>query len=151
MRSVSPEPLGILPFFCADLSCLPAHAQTPAAPTAILHEIRFEGLKTLPEAQVVALSHLEKGSQVGKADLQAAADRLLQTGIFAKVNYKFETRAEELTVTFQLEEAPRVPVYFDNLPGFRIANSTMLSVKKLPFFDGTLPEAGAALDRRQLP
>ncbi|MGC1615404.1 MAG: POTRA domain-containing protein, partial [Candidatus Acidiferrum sp.] len=113
---------------------------------AILHQIHIEGLKTLPEAQVIVLAHLEQGSQVGKADLQAAADRLLQTGLFAKVNYKFETHTEELTVTFQLEEAPRVPVYYDNLPWFSDSELNDAIRGKLPFFDGTLPEAGAVLD-----
>src|SRR5580692_10640806 len=129
------------------LLLLPARAQTPAPATATLHEIRTEGLKTLTEAQVTALSQLEKGSQVGKPDLQAAADRLLQTGMFAKVNYTFQTRADGLTVTFQLEEAPRVPVYFDNLPWFTDGELGDAIRKKAPFFDGTLPEAGGVLDQ----
>ncbi|MGC0775195.1 MAG: POTRA domain-containing protein [Candidatus Acidiferrum sp.] len=146
MPSVFRTRLGLF-IFSALTFWLPAHAQAPAEPTAILHEIHIEGLKTLPEAQVIALSHLQQGSQVGKADLQAAADRLLQTGMFAKVNYKFATRAEELTVTFQLQEAPRVPVYFDNLPWFSDSELNEAIRKQLPFYDGTLPEAGAALDQ----
>ncbi|MGC1417092.1 MAG: POTRA domain-containing protein [Candidatus Acidiferrum sp.] len=136
-----------LSFFLVLLYSLPAYAQTPAAPTALLNETHIEGLKTLPEASVIALSGLQQGSQVGKAELQAAADRLLQTGLFAKVNYKFSTRAEELTVTFQLEEAPRVPVYYDNLPWFADSELNDAIRAKLPLFDGTLPEAGAALDQ----
>src|SRR5271168_2501377 len=101
-------------FFASLLLSLQVNAQAPPAATASLHEIRTEGLKTLTETQVIALCQLEKGSQVGKSDLQAAADRLLQTGVFAKVSYTFQTRGDGLTVTFQLEEAPRVPVYFDN-------------------------------------
>src|ERR1700732_5266917 len=126
---------------------LPAHSQTPAAATATLHEIRAEGAKTLTEAQVTALSQLEKGSPVGKSDLQAAADRLLQTGMFAKVNYTFQTRGDGLTVTFQLEEAPRVPVYFGNLPWFSDGELGDAIRKKVPYFDGTLPEAGAVVDQ----
>ncbi len=134
--------------FSALLFSYPACAQTPpAAPTALLHEIHFEGLKTLPEPQVIALSQLAPNSQVGKADLQAAANRLLKTGLFSKVNYKFETRDEELTVTFQLEEAHRVPVYYDNLPWFSDSELNDAIRAKLPFFDGTLPEAGAVLDQ----
>lgn len=125
----------------------PLYAQTAPAPTAVLHEIRIEGLKTLPEPQVVALSQLNQGSQVGKPDLQAAADRLLQTGLFAKVNYNFKTGADGLAVTFQLQEASRVPVYFDNLPWVSDSELTDAIRKKLPFFDGTLPEAGASLDQ----
>jgi outer membrane protein insertion porin family len=126
---------------------LPAPAQTPAPATATLHEIRTEGLKTFTEAQVMALSQLEKGSQVGKPDLQAAADRLLETGMFAKVNYTFQTRGDGLTATFQLEEAPRVPVYFDNLPWFSDGELSDAIRKKIPYFDGTLPEAGAVVDQ----
>ena len=124
-----------------------AQAQTPAPATANLHEIRTEGLKTLSDTQIIALSQLEKGSQVGKSELQAAADRLLQTGMFAKVNYSFQTRADGLTVTFQLEEAPRAPVYFDNVPWFSDGELADAIRKKAPFFDGTLPEAGAVLDQ----
>jgi outer membrane protein assembly factor BamA len=133
--------------FLGLLLLLPTHAQAPAAaPTASLHEIHIEGLKTLPEAQVMVLSKLELGSQVGKADLQAAADRLLQTGLFAKVNYNFQTNADGLTVTYELQEAPRVPVYFDNLPWFADSELTDAIRKKVPSFDGTLPAAGTALD-----
>jgi outer membrane protein insertion porin family len=124
-----------------------AAAQTPAPATAPLHEIRTEGLKTFPEAQVTALSQLAKGSLVGKSDLQAAADRLLETGMFAKVNYTFQTRGEGLTVTFQLEEAARVPVYFDNLPWFSDGELSDAIRKRVPYFDGTLPEAGAVVDQ----
>jgi len=124
-----------------------ARPQTPAPATANLHEIRTEGLKTLPESQVIALTQLEKGTQVGKPDLQAAADRLLQTGEFAKVNYTFQTRGDGLTVTFQLEEAPRVPVYYDNLPWFSDGELADAIRKKVPYFDGTLPEAGAVVDQ----
>ena len=63
------------------------------------------------------------------------------------MNYKFSTRAEELTVTFQLEEASRVPVYYDNLPWFADSELNDAIRAKLPLFDGTLPEAGAALDQ----
>lgn len=129
------------------LLLLPAPAQTPAPATAPLHEIRTEGLGTFTEAQIAALSQLEKGSQVGKSDLQAAADRLLETGMFAKVNYTFQTRGDGLTVTFQLEEAPRVPIYFDNLPWFSDGELSDAIRKRVPYFDGTLPEAGAVVEQ----
>lgn len=129
------------------LSIVPAVcAQAPAAPTAILGQIHLEGLKNLPEAQIIAISELHTGTPVAKADLQAAADRLLKTGLFAKVNYKYETRDEELSVTFQIQEAPLVPVYYDNLPWFADSELNDAIRAKLPYFDGKLPEGGAALD-----
>ena len=123
-----------------------ARPQSPPPATAILHEIRTEGLKTLTPDQVIAMSQLAKDSQVGKTDLQAAADRLLQTGMFAKVNYSFKTVGDALTATYQLEEAHRVPIYFDNFPWFGDSELNDAIRKKVPFFDGTLPEGGAVVD-----
>lgn len=122
-------------------------AQAPAPATAVLSDVRVQGLKSLSADQVIALAELQKGAQVAKADLQAAADRMLQTGLFAKVNYSFQTKAEELTVTFQLEEAPRVPVYYDNIAWFGDSELNDAIRAKLPFFDGTLPDGGAVVDQ----
>src|SRR5258708_2366519 len=125
-------------------------AQTaPASPaaTARLREVRAEGLKKLSESQVAALSGLQTGTQVGKDDLQAAADKLVQSGMFAKVKYNFQSRTDGVAVTFHVEEAPRVPAYFDNLPWFADSELNDAIRSKLPFFDGTLPEAGAVIDQ----
>src|SRR5262245_23565052 len=70
----------------------PALGQTADNVTASLREVRIEGQKHLSEGQVVAITGLTLGSGVGRADLQAAADKLTQTGLFDKVSYRFETR-----------------------------------------------------------
>src|SRR5712692_4753705 len=119
---------------------------TPAA-TAPLREIRAEGLKSLPEPRVAALSGLQTGAQVGKDDLQAAADKLVQSGLFAKVKYNFQSRIDGLLVTFHVEEAPRIPAYFDNLPWFADSELNDAIRAKLPFYAGALPEAGAVVDQ----
>jgi outer membrane protein assembly factor BamA len=122
-------------------------AQTSPAPTATLREVRSDGLKTLTEAQVVAMSGLQPGGQAGRDDLQAAADKLLQTGLFAHVKYNFQTRNEGLAITFHVEEAQRMPAYFDNLPWFTDGELNDSIRAKLPFYDGTLPNAGAVVDQ----
>src|SRR5271168_2411307 len=96
----------------------PCRAQTPAPPAATLVEIHADGMKSLAEAHVVAISKLVPGTQVARPDLQAAADQLVQSGLFAKVSYNFQTRTDGVVVTFHVEESPRVPVYFDNIPWF---------------------------------
>jgi outer membrane protein insertion porin family len=50
-------------------------------------------------------------------------------------------------VTYHLEEAPRIPLYFDNIPWFSDSELSDAIRNKFPFFDGTLPEAGAAVDQ----
>lgn len=122
-------------------------AQTSPAPTATLREIRSDGLKTLTESQVIALSGLQPGAQASRDDLQSAADKLLQTGLFANVKYNFQTRNEGLSVTFHLNEAERVPAYFDNLPWFTDGELNDSIRAKLPFYDSTLPNTGAVVDQ----
>jgi outer membrane protein insertion porin family len=126
---------------------VPASAQNGTVATAPLREIRAGGLKSLPEPQVVALSGLQTGTQVGKDDLQTAADKLVQTGLFAKVKYNFQSRTDGLLVIFHVDEAPRVPAYFDNLPWFADSELNDAIRAKLPFYDGTLPEAGGVVDQ----
>ena len=124
----------------------PAAAQTADNVTASLREVRIEGQKHLSEAQVVAITGLTVGSEVGRADLQAAADKLTQTGLFDKVNYHFETR-NGVVVTYHVEESPRIPAYFDNIPWFADSELADAVRKKIPYFDGTLPEGGGAVDQ----
>jgi outer membrane protein insertion porin family len=123
----------------------PASAQSQDNGTASLREVRTDGQKHLSEAQIVDLTGLVVGSQVGRAELQAGADKLVKTGLFDKVTYNFETRSG-VVVTYHVEESPRIPVYFDNIPWFADSELADAIRKKLPFFDGTLPEAGGAVD-----
>src|SRR6266851_3380011 len=121
-------------------------AQAPENATAPLREVHADGEKLLTEAQVIAITGLVTGAQIGRNDLQAAADRLVQSGLFAKVSYNFQTKAAGILVTYHVEESPRIPVYFDNIPWFSDSELGAAIRNKFPFFDGTLPEAGAAVD-----
>jgi outer membrane protein assembly factor BamA len=124
-----------------------ARAQNENLATAPLREIRSEGLKSLQEPQVAALCGLQLNAQVGKNDLQGAADKLVQSGMFAKVRYNFQSRTDGVVLTFHVEEAPRVPAYFDNLPWFADSELNDSIRAKLPFYDGTLPEAGSVVEQ----
>jgi outer membrane protein assembly factor BamA len=124
-----------------------ALAQTPDNATAPLHEVHADGSKLLAEAQVVSLAALQTGSQIGKSDLQSAADRLVQSGLFTKVTFSFQTRVAGVSVTYHVEDSPRISAYFDNIPWYADSELADAIRKKLPFFDGTLPEAGAVVDQ----
>src|SRR5229473_1549855 len=125
----------------------PASAQTPDTASSPLREIHAVGETRLTEAQVVAITGLTPGAQIGKNDLQSAADKLVQSGLFAKVSYNFQTKVAGVFVTYHVEESPRIPVYFDNFPWFTDAVLGDVIRAKFPFFEGTLPEAGAAVDQ----
>jgi outer membrane protein assembly factor BamA len=131
-----------------------AQAQAPAPPdaaqnnsTAILREVKSDGLKTFTNEQVTTLSGLQIGQSVGKDELQAAADKLVGSGVFAHVKYNFQSRADGLLVIFHLEEAERIPAYFDNLPWFTDGELNDAIRAKIAFYNGTLPGAGAVVDQ----
>src|SRR5712671_5793137 len=140
---------GPIIFLLAAAFVVSAQAQIAPAPaaTAPLREIRAEGLKSVSEPQVGALSGLQIGAEVGKDALQAAADKLVQSGLFAKVKYNFQSRTDGLVLTFRVEEAPRIPAYFDNLPWFADSELNDAIRAKLAFYAGALPEAGAVVDQ----
>jgi outer membrane protein assembly factor BamA len=141
--------LGVALAVAATFSIVVAGRAQTAAPagTAALRQISADGLKSLPESAVVLLTGLAIGSQVGRSDLQSGADRLLQTGLFTTVNFNFQTHADGVTVTYHVEEAPRLLVYFDNFPWFSDTELADAIRAKLPFYDGHLPAAGNAVDQ----
>jgi len=144
MRRNSPTRLAFLLLFSLPFACS-SRTQTPDV-TASLREVRIEGQKHLSEAQISGLTGLVLGSQVGRADLQAGADKLVQTGLFDKVSYRFETRTG-VVVTYHVEESPRIPAYFDNIAWFADSELADAIRKKIPYFDGTLPEGGGMVDQ----
>jgi outer membrane protein assembly factor BamA len=123
-----------------------AHTPSAYSQTATLKEIRAEGMKTFTEAQIAVLSGLPVGSQVGRKELQDAADILLRSGLFAQVSYKFDTHNDAVTLTFHVEENPRLPVAYDNFPWFTDGELTDAIRANLPFYDGTLPEGGTVVE-----
>lgn len=125
---------------------VPAHLYSQTAQTATLREIHAEGMKTFSEAQVASLSGLSVGSQIGRKDLQDAADLLLRSGLFAKVTFKFDTHNDNVTLRFHVEESPRLRVVYDNLPWYSDSELNDAIRKDLPFFDGTLPEGGTVVE-----
>ena len=117
------------------------------AQTATLREVRVEGAKHIPEAQIVPLTGLVAGAQVGRKELQDAADALVRTGLFTKVNFKYDTHNDNLVVTFHIEENARLPVSYDNFPWYSDAELDEALRKEIPFYDGHLPEAGQVVER----
>jgi outer membrane protein insertion porin family len=117
------------------------------AQTAALREVRVEGAKHLTEAQIASLTGLASGAQVGRKELQEGADALVRTGLFAKVNFKFDTHNDNLVVTFHIEENPRLRVSYDNFPWYSDSELEEALRKELPFYDGHLPEVGQVVER----
>ena len=135
-------------FWLIPLAFLVLLAQPRAAlpQTATLKAIHAEGMKTFTEEQVATLTGLGVNSQVGRQEMQDGADLLLRSGFFSKVNYKFETHNDAVTVTYHVEETPRLRVAYDNFPWFTDGELSDAIKANLPFYDGTLPEGGTVVD-----
>ena len=132
----------LLAGFLAVLVSPLVHAQT-----STLREVRVEGQKHLTEEQIASLTGLARGSQVGRKELQDGADALVRTGLFAKVNFKYDTHNDNLVVTFHIEENPRLPASYDNFPWYSDSELDDAVRKELPFYDGHLPQAGQVVER----
>jgi outer membrane protein assembly factor BamA len=121
-------------------------APTGAAQTSTLRQVHAEGNKQITEEQVASLAGLEAGAEISRDGLQSAADRLVESGLFAHVKYTFQSKGDGVSVTFTLEEAPRLPVFYDNFPWFDDVELNDAIRQKLPFYDGKLPPAGSVVD-----
>jgi len=131
-------------FLC--LLCLLAAAKSAVAQKGKVVAVRVLGTQRYAEAQVAAASGLRIGQDVGREEIQAAADRLAQLGPFLKLNFRFTSKGEEITVEFQVEDAPTVSVWFDNFPWFTDEELTETFKKEVQLFDGTAPEQGEILE-----
>ena len=134
--------------FCIGCGVSHAGAQTSAAsPSAVIGEIRATGSQHFTQTQVAAASGLKPGDKVTREQLQQIADRLARTGVFTKINYSFTTKDDKIALEFQLQDAPTVPVLFDNFPWFTDAELVAAIRDAEPLFDGaSAPEDGAMLD-----
>jgi outer membrane protein assembly factor BamA len=129
-------------------ACSAAFAQTPESkPPARgkIAEVHATGSKRYPEVVIVAASGLKPGDVVGPEELQAAADRLAALGPLANVRYRFTSKGEALNLEFLLDDAPTIPVWFDNFPWFTDEELTAGIKQAVSLFDGTAPEQGALL------
>src|SRR5258708_38363747 len=113
-----------------------------------LRRVEFVGLKKLSPQKGIDASGLKVGSTVSPDIIDAAAEKLMQSGLFKKLGYKLRTNANEATVIFEVEEASRnLPVVFENFVWFSEDELARAIRQDVPFFDGTAPEAGTTTDK----
>ncbi len=113
--------------------------------------IEVEGLQRLSSADVIATSGLKTGVPFSIQDVDEAGEKLVESGLFAKVGYRTVTNSNEVTVVFQVEEAKnsQSPVAFDNLVWFTNEELTAAIKRQLPSFTGSAPDSGNATERHQ--
>jgi len=115
----------LLFLMCGAAAWIPAHAQTRHAKAPAAQPERYpiqtltvEGNRNYTTAQILAVAGLKLKQLAGKADFDAARDRLVATGDFETVGYKFAPSADGhgYAANFQVVEAqPAYPIQFEKL------------------------------------
>ncbi len=121
--------------------------QPPAGQAMRLAGVEFAGLARVTREQALAASGLRIGSSLTVEELDAAAQRLLDSGLFVKLSYRLRTAGDQATVTFQVEEQKSggITVVFDNFVWFTGEELTAAVRREVPLFDGTAPQSGGVI------
>lgn len=119
---------------------------TQSAVPARLASIQVKGNQRYTLQDIELLSGLHIGRTVAPANLSDAASTLAKTGLFANVKYTYTTVGSQLTVTFEVDEAPStIPVTFDDFVWMTDDELKTALRADVPEFDGkTTVYAGAS-------
>ena len=125
---------------------LAAQEPTSTPGTGKLAKVSIVGSSRFAEATVTSALNLTLGQDITREGMQAAADRLSSFGVFRNVRYNFRSMKEQVEVVFNVEDAPLVPVFFDNFPWFSDEELHTAISAATPLYNGALPQGGAVLD-----
>lgn len=123
-------------------------AQAQQAGKALrLSAVEVTGLERYTREQVLTASGLQLGQLVDIPAIDEAANKLLSSGLFKKLSYRFRSTGNQAVVTFVVEETREsVPVVFDNFVWFSEQELQEAIRRQVPTFDGTVPESGEMPD-----
>jgi len=110
--------------------------------------IQTEGLQSLTTETVIATSGLKVGDAFSVEATDAAAERLVSSGLFKKVGYRTRSAGSNVTITFQLEEVKgqSSTVVFDNFIWFSDEELAAAIKREVPSFNGSAPDIGNTTD-----
>lgn len=114
-----------------------------------LAKIEVTGNRNLEADQIVAMSGLMPGQSVQKSDFDAAQQRLLDTGLFETVAYRYEPagKAKEYVARLEVKEIDQLyPYRFEAIAGDEKAMRAWLRQKE-PLFGDRIPPTEPVLRR----
>jgi outer membrane protein insertion porin family len=119
-----------------------ALAIVQSSPPMEVARVQLVGAKRFAPEDVARLAGVTIGKTVTVEDLNAAAQRLANTGFFEKVIYRYTLAGRRVTVIYDLVEVPwTIPVSLDNFVWFTKDEVVEAVRKDVPTFDGTLPKS----------
>lgn len=126
-----------------------AAAKAPAADKWPIQSLVVEGNHNYTKEQILAAAGLKIGQMAGKPEFDAARDRLIATGVFEEVGYRFEPAKDQsgYVATFQVAEVAQVyPLIIQGLP-IQLADLNTWLKSKDPMYNGKLPGTAEAIKR----
>lgn len=97
-------------------------------------QIVFSGTSAT-QSELLAVSGLKPGDSVTQADIQAAAQKLMDTGAFSDIRFAFDG----VQLTYTLKSAAMLPVTYQNFPWWDGDSLSAAIAGKVPLFHGTVP------------
>ena len=111
-----------------------------------LYRVNVAGAKRIPASAVVRIAGLKVNTQVTTLDVELARQRLIDSGLFSSVGYRFSMAGYSLIVTFNVEEPPwDARVLLDNFVWFTDDELTRAIARELPTFAGYAPSLPRSL------
>jgi outer membrane protein assembly factor BamA len=105
--------------------------------------VEFKGLQRVSQQQAVELTGLVPGEVIGTDAIDAAGQKLVESGLFGRVSYRVKTEKDVATLIFEVEEVHgALPVVFDNFVWFTEEEIFNAVKAQVPTYNGTLPETG---------
>src|ERR1700733_8831413 len=92
--------------------------EAPQTGSERLASITASGSHRYKSPEIAKATGLQSGKTITRDELQLVADRLARLGIFTNVPYKLTGGPGGLAVDFEVNDAPTIPVTFDNFPKF---------------------------------
>ena len=132
--------------------CAPAWPQKKQAPVSRwpIESLSVEGNRFYTREQILITAGLRTGQMAGRPEFEAARDRLIATGAFETVGYKFVPgkRGEGYSAVFQITEVQQIyPVDFEELHVSSKDLEEALRAKEPLFSAGSLPATQPVLER----
>jgi outer membrane protein assembly factor BamA len=132
--------LKIQRFFCAVVVCV----SVPAAGQKFLPKsIQFRGAPEYSERELLAAAGLKKGEVLNYAEMNDHSKRLLDTGMFATLSFKFDGQ----DLIFQLTPSTELlPIRLENLPLIPGKELEEKLHEKFPLYHGKVPSDGGLME-----
>jgi len=125
----------------------------PGAPAAQsggefrLAGVNVVGSKRYDAAEIARATGLKVAEIITAKSLDEAANKLASLGVFASVNYRYQTHGNMMTVVYNVEDAAHfLPCTFGNFVWFSPQELREGIRSRVPLFAGSAPSGGTMLD-----